>query len=156
MAPIYDPQWIRDQYETYGDREWHRWEENPVEQVKFQVHRRILEDHITSGVRVLDIGAGAGRFTQILAQFTDQIVVADISTKQLELNREHGEREGFASAVEARIECDLRDMSQHFEGNSFDAVVCYGGPLSYLLDQASDGVCELARVAKPGRRSSSA
>jgi len=87
MPSIYDPQWIRDQYEDYGDREWSRWEESPVERVKFQIHRRVLEDHIPSGARVLDIGAGAGRFTQILSEITDRIVVADISAKQLELNR---------------------------------------------------------------------
>jgi len=41
-------------------------------------------------------------------------------------------------------------MASHFEDSLFDAVVCYGGPLSYLLDRAAEGVRELARVAKPG------
>jgi SAM-dependent methyltransferase len=31
----------------------------------------------------------------------------------------------------------------------FDAVVCYGGPISYAVDRAADAVAELVRVTKP-------
>jgi SAM-dependent methyltransferase len=37
-----------------------------------------------------------------------------------------------------------------FEDASFDATVCYGGPISYVVDRAPDAVAELARVTRPG------
>lgn len=44
---------------------------------------------------------------------------------------------------------DLADLGG-LEAESFDAVVCVGGPLSYLLDKESVGVQQVLRVVKPG------
>jgi len=146
----YDPDWVRDHYDAYGMREWDRWEESPVERVKFYVHLHYLREHVRPGQRVLEIGAGAGRFTRELARITDRIVVADLSPGQLRLNREAAARLDFASSVEDWIECDLCDLSPHFVDRSFDTVVCTGGPLSYVFDRRDDALAELHRVARPG------
>ena len=37
-----------------------------------------------------------------------------------------------------------------FEDASFDAAVCYGGPISYVVERGPDAVAELARVTRPG------
>lgn len=64
-------------------REWHRWDDSPVERVKFHVHLHYLQQYVNPGDHVLEIGAGAGRFTRELARITDRIVVADLSSGDL-------------------------------------------------------------------------
>jgi len=146
----YDPNWVRAHYNQYAEKEWQRWDRGPVEQVKFEVHLHHLRQAIHPGDHVLEIGAGPGRFTQHLAQITQQITVGDISPVQLELNRQNAPRLGFADAVERWVECDICDLEAHFQDAEFDAVVCYGGPLSYVFDRAPSAVRELSRVTRPG------
>ena len=66
----YDPNWVRDHYDRYAEKEWQRWDRSPVERVKLAVHLHYLRHSIRPGDRVLEIGAGAGRFTQELARIT--------------------------------------------------------------------------------------
>ena len=99
---------------------------------------------------VLEIGAGPGRFTVELAKMVKRIVVGDISPVQLELNRENARKLGIAEAVERWVECDMCDMKAHFPDAVFDAVVCCGGPLSYVFDQRGTALREMLRVLKPG------
>ena len=146
----YDPDWVRAHFDEYGMREWHRWDESPVERVKFHVHLHYLQQCVSPGDRVLEIGAGAGRFTRELARITDRIVVADLSSGQLKLNRDHAARLDFVSAVEAWIECDVCNLRPHLDDGSFDTVVCYGGPLSYVFERRDDALSELRRVTRDG------
>ena len=44
---------------------------------------------------------------------------------------------------------DITDLSR-FADDTFDATVCFGGPLSYVVDRAEQAVAELVRVTKPG------
>ena len=129
----YRPEWVRQHYAAYGEREWNRWEESPVERVKFLVHREILRQHVRPTDRVLEIGAGAGRFTQELAVIGCRITVGDLSPVQLALNRENADTHAYADSVEAWLECDMCDLRSHLEAGSFDTVVCYGGPPSYVF-----------------------
>jgi len=146
----YDPDWVRAHYDEYGACEWDRWDESPVERVKFRVHLHYLRERVQPGDRVLEIGAGAGRFTREIARITNRIVVADLSSVQLRLNRDNAARLDFASAVEAWIECDVCELRPHFADGSFDAVVCYGGPLSYVFERRDDALAEICRVTADG------
>ncbi|MHC5040343.1 MAG: class I SAM-dependent methyltransferase [Planctomycetota bacterium] len=145
----YDPQWVREHYNTYGEKEWDRWEATPADGVKLHIHRTVLESHVHRGDRVLEIGPGPGRFTQVLANLGARIHIVDISDTQLELNRRRGERLGFGTAVEERIRGDLCDMHR-FEADHFDVVLCYGGPLSYVFEKRDLALQEIVRVLKPG------
>jgi len=146
----YNPDWVKAYYDDYGAREWERWDRSPVERVKLAVHMHYLETTVQPGMRILEIGAGAGRFTQALARLGARVVVADISPVQLELNRENARQLGFAAAVEDWVECDMCALETHFADEAFDAVVCYGGPLSYVLERRDEALAELRRVARPG------
>ena len=72
----YDPGWVARFYDDYRDKEWHRWEGSPADEVKLHVHRFYLEQYVKPGDRVLEVGAGAGRFTQILAELGARTLVA--------------------------------------------------------------------------------
>ena len=121
-------------FDEYGIHEWERLVSTPVEEVKLHVHTHYLQGYLAPGMRVLEIGAGAGRFTQVLAGLGCTVLVGDISQGQLDLNRQHAEQFGFAHAVEAWRRLDICDLGA-LAGEAFDAVVCYGGPLSYVFEQ---------------------
>jgi len=117
--------------------------------MQLHVHRNILERFVKKGDHVLEIGAGPGRFTIELARLETRVWVGDISPVQLELHRQKAAEHGFEEAVVERRQVDLLDLSS-YEDDSFDAVVAYGGPLSYLFDQAPAGLAEVRRVLKTG------
>ncbi len=149
MAPRYDPDHIRAFYDAYGEREWERFDLSPANRVNFYMHRRYLEQYIHAGDHVLDVGAGPGRFTIELAKLGTTVTVADISPRQLELNRAKVREAGCEASVVDRVLVDVTDLSR-FPTGRFDAVVCYGGPLSYVFEQADDALSELLRVTKRG------
>jgi ubiquinone/menaquinone biosynthesis C-methylase UbiE len=146
----YDSNWVRSYYDEYGKKEWDRWDKNPVEQIKFEVHLYYLRKYLQANDRILEIGAGAGRFTQELGKISKNIVVADISPVQLQLNQENAHKLGFSESIEFWVECDLCDLRPSFHEEEFDAIVCYGGPLSYVFDERETAIQELLRVTKLG------
>jgi SAM-dependent methyltransferase len=143
-----DPGWIRAHSDTEDD--FRRWEESPIQAVDFAVHIHYLRQLIKKGDRVLEVGAGAGRFTKELADLTNRIVVADLSAAKLQRNQRNGAAMGYAQAVEQWCECDMCDLKPHFQDGEFDAVVCYGGPLSYAFDRRFKAIKELVRVTRTG------
>lgn len=146
---LYDPDFVAKYFDDFGDKEWHRLVSTPADEIKLHVHSHYLEKYIDKGSLVLDIGAGAGRFTQILASLGARVVVADISRQQLELNKHYANELNFADAIEEWLQLDICDMSALAEA-TFDAVVCYGGPLGYVFEKKDKALTELLRVLKPG------
>ena len=130
-------------FDGYGEKEWTRFERRTGSS-SLATHLHYLRRFVRAGDRVLDAGAGPGRFTLELLRLGADVTALDISPGQLELLRER------APDVDAQIG-DITDLSV-FPGDAFDATVCFGGPLSYVLDRAEDAVAELARVTRPGGR----
>ena len=145
----YDREQTANAYDAYGEQEWERHEKAPMHRVSFHLHRHYLKEFIRSGDRVLEAGAASGRFTVELARLGATIVVTDISPGQLELNVANIAEAGLESAVEARALADIVDLSAYADGE-FDAIVCYGGPLSHVMDRADQALLELLRVTKRG------
>ncbi len=132
-----------------GLREWERLEQRPADRVALEIHRRYLERFIRPRDCVLDAGAGPGRFTIELGRLGARVTVGDISPRQLELNAAKVSAAGYESAVEERVVLDITDL-RRFPDPFFDATVCYGGAISYVIERADEAVSELLRVAKPG------
>jgi SAM-dependent methyltransferase len=143
----YDRSQVAAIYDGYGDKEWNRHEVRAFDRVSFHVHRHYLSEFVHDGDRVLEAGAGAGRFTVELARLGARIVATDVSPGQLELNARHVAEAGLEARVEARELADIVDLSR-YPDDSFDIVVCYGGPLSYVMDRADDALSELLRVTR--------
>lgn len=90
------------------------------------MHRRLLTRFLRPGDRVLEIGAGPGRFTLAMAAMGARVTVTDLSASQLAANAERVRDAGREHAVEARFELDVRDLSRFADGE-FDAVTAMGG-----------------------------
>jgi SAM-dependent methyltransferase len=133
-------------YDAYGEREWTRFEDGRTPSVSIATHAAYLRRFVRDGDRVLDAGCGPGRFTIELARIGARIVASDLSPGQLDLHRRYAA--AVDDSVEARIVADVSQLP--FDENVFDAAVCYGGALSYLLERGPAGIAELARVTRPG------
>jgi SAM-dependent methyltransferase len=136
-------------YDRLGRAELDRWDRSLGDRVSLVLHTEAVERVVPRGGRVLEIGAGPGRFTEVLHRLGCRIVVADLSATQLACNRELGQARGFAASVEDWRQLDICDLGC-FEDESFDAVVVLGGPLSYVFDHAERALGECRRVAKRG------
>src|SRR5262245_7013183 len=146
MAGVpYDAEHIARFFDQYGAREWDRFDASPMDRVNLEVHLRFLREHIPRDARVLDAGAGPGRFTLELARLGATVVAGDISPGQLAL---HAEKTACVEeSIESRQLLDIRELGR-FDDQSFDAVVCFGGPLSYVLGEAETALEELIRVTR--------
>lgn len=149
MGLRYDRALIASLFDQYGEREWQRHDSTPASRVSFYLHRHYLKEFVSDRDLVLDIGAGPGRFTIELALLGAQVFVGDISPQQLALNEQHLQEAGLEGSVVDRALLDVTDLSR-FDDETFDAVVCYGSPLSWVLEDVDAAVAELLRVVKPG------
>jgi SAM-dependent methyltransferase len=138
----WDPERAAEYYDAFGEREWTRFEEGVTPPAGLDIHLRFLERFVGAGDRVLDAGAGPGRFTAELVRLGADPIALDISPLQLEQLRTR------LPGVETHVG-DVTDLSR-FAGHSFDVTVCFGGPLSYVLDRGEDGLAELVRVTRSG------
>lgn len=147
--PKYDPKLIEGHFNKYGISEWERLEKDPLGRVQFHIHKHYLQKYIKKGDRVIEIGAGAGRFTVELAKLGTMISVADISNEQLRLNEEKVREAGLEEHIEWRRKIDILDL-KGIPNNTYDSAVCYGGPLSYVFEFVDQALTEVIRVTKPG------
>ena len=145
----YSAELISQYFDEFGLQEWDRLSNTPADEVSLYIHTHYLKKHISKSDRVLEIGAGAGRFTQILAGLDTHIMVADISRVQLDLNKRFAHELGFDKAIMDWHHLDICDMAG-FDSCSFDCVVVYGGPFSYVLDKRDLALSECLRVLRPG------
>jgi SAM-dependent methyltransferase len=145
----WDPERAASFYDEYGESEWTRFEDGRTPAPSLDVHFDRLRRFVNAGDRVLEVGAGPGRFTIELARLGAKVTVSDLSPRQLELNRERVAAEGLEEHVVEREIADVLDLTR-WDDASFDATVCFGGPLSYVVDRADEGIAELVRVTRPG------
>jgi 2-polyprenyl-3-methyl-5-hydroxy-6-metoxy-1,4-benzoquinol methylase len=102
----YDRTAVAAYFDQLGEGEWQRFDKYALGAVHEHIHNLYLERFVRPGSRVLEIGAGPGRFTQTLHRIGCRIVVADISDVQLALNRRYGSerRRGVREAGHLRSE----------------------------------------------------
>jgi SAM-dependent methyltransferase len=137
-------------FDEIGEREWERFEDGGRHtRASLEVHLHYLSQFVHAGDKVLDAGAGPGRFTIELARIGADVSVVDVSATQLDLNRDRVAAEGLEERITERVTADITDLSR-FVDETFDAVVCYGGPLSYVADRREEALRELVRVTRSG------
>jgi ubiquinone/menaquinone biosynthesis C-methylase UbiE len=137
---------VREVFDAFGG-EWERLRKDVPGRVSFEIHRRFLDDFLAPGARVLEVGAGPGTFTQHMALGGARLTVTDLSPVQLADNKRRMDDAGLSGAVEEFRVADVRDLSRWADG-SFDLTVAYGGPLSYVFEDAPAALGELLRVTR--------
>ena len=143
----YNPEIPRSRYDNYGDREWTRLEKDGHGELLYQVHLDILKRYVMADYKVLEIGAGSGRYTKDIVTMCAELTVADISSHQIEFNKSKMRELSLIDKIKAYHVLDVLDMGI-FDNSYFDCVVCIGGVINYLLDKEKDGIQELLRVLK--------
>jgi ubiquinone/menaquinone biosynthesis C-methylase UbiE len=146
---MYNAEYTRSFYNAYGALEWDRLETRPYGRLQAIIHEDFIGRYIKPDDKVLDAGAGPGRFSIVAGRAGAKVTVLDISDKQLEIARQKITEAGLIKQIDKFIRADICDLSL-FPGGTFDMVICFGGALSYVCEQRQQAVNELIRVARPG------
>lgn len=141
---------VRKYYSEYGEREWKRLRRDAYHKLEFDTTMHFIGKylHKKKGL-VLDAGGGPGRYTIELAKLGYELILFDLSSDMLEIAKRHIRKSGVQKRVKQIIQGSIDDLSA-FREDTFDAVVCLGGPLSHIVDRArrEKAIDELMRVAE--------
>jgi len=103
---------------------------------------------IEPGERLLDVGAGIGGPSRVLARyFGAQITALDATERFCELNRSLSKRTGLAERVEV-VQGDARELP--FEDESFD--IAWSQAVWQNIDNKDAVASQIHRVLRPGGR----
>jgi SAM-dependent methyltransferase len=119
--------------------------------LEFETTLHFLKKHFPKRGLILDAGGGPGRYTVTLASQGYDVLMLDVTPANVKFAKRQIIRAGVQQCVKDVIEGTIVDLSR-FADNSFDGVICLGGPLSHVVDKRKrdKAVRELVRVAKPG------
>lgn len=135
------------------NREWDRLVKDAYHALEFLVTMHYLRKHLPKTGKILDAGGGPGRYTLELCRAGYDVLLLDIDPTHITFAREtiKSEPKPIAKRLIDSLVGDIRDLSR-FEAEHFDAVLCLGGPLTYISDETEriQATAELVRVAKSG------
>jgi ubiquinone/menaquinone biosynthesis C-methylase UbiE len=141
----------RSQLQTFWDglveKELERDKKDPRKRVHTDLLWREIKRCIEGkkNLKILDAGAGFGRFSIPLAEAGHKVVHLDISPKMLEAAFMTAQSRGITT-IEF-IQGSIDDLSC-FETDSFDLVLCLDSPLSFCYNTYETALSELIRVTK--------
>jgi SAM-dependent methyltransferase len=140
---------VKDFYTATVRSEWRRLIQDAYHRLEFETTLHFLEKYLPKKGRILDAGGGPGRYTIELAKRGYNVVLLDMTPANLDFAQRKIRQAGVQKHIEDLIEGSITDLSR-FKDNSFDAVICTGGPLSHILDRRkrNRAIRELIRVAK--------
>lgn len=125
--------------------EWGRLDREPIE---FLVNLHYVKRYLPNNGRILDNGAGPGKYSIELAKLGYQITLTDLTPRLVELAKEKVAEEDLDNkSIECRV-ADARDLSI-FSNNQFDASLMLG-PMYHLQteEDRDKAISELFRVTK--------
>lgn len=138
---------VIDYYNRYNEES--RLERDNYHRTEFLITLKLLEPYLAEGSKILDVGAGTGRYSCYYAERGHQVTALDLTPRHVEAIRAKAEQFRLTDNLEA-VTGDACDLSS-FPDHSFDAVLCMG-PLYHLPDHAARISClkECLRVLRPG------
>lgn len=135
---------IISQYSEYDEEA--RLVSNRGHNMEYLTTMRYIEKFLKPGVKILEIGAGTGRYSITLAQKGYDVTAVDLTPKHVEImTQKAGQLKNFRCMV-----ADALDLSM-FEDSSFDMILNFG-PMYHLFNQKdkNQAVKETIRVARNG------
>lgn len=142
---------IKEFYNLNAQREWKRTQRDAYHLMEYRTTFLFLDKYLPKQKKILDAGGGPGRYTIALAQRGHRVSLCDISEKEIKLAKQQIKKAKISQNIDSVDIASITDLSL-YPSNSFDGVLCLGGPLSHLLTERDrkKTVGELVRVAKPG------
>jgi 2-polyprenyl-3-methyl-5-hydroxy-6-metoxy-1,4-benzoquinol methylase len=136
-------------YSSFAKKEWKRVIKDPFHKLEFDTTLYFLEKYLPKKGVILDAGGGPGRYTIELAKRGYHVVLLDLTKENLILAKKKIKIEKVNHNIKDIIQGTITDLSQ-FKDNTFDAVICLGGPLSHVAPEKNriKAISELIRVAK--------
>jgi SAM-dependent methyltransferase len=124
----------------------------PITRIEYLITSHCLERYLPSAGLVLDAGCGPGRYAVDLVKVGYRVVLFDLMHDYLRCAQAKVMEAGVEKGTAVPVEGDLGSLP--YADGVFDAVLCLGAPLSYLLEAGarSRAVTEMARVVKDGGR----
>lgn len=140
---------VRKYYSEMGMREWRRLVRDAYHQLEFDTTMHFLKKYLPKKGLILDAGGGPGRYTIELGKLGYHIILFDLSPEMLKIAEKQIKKAKVQQQVKQIIQGSIDDLSM-FRKNTFDAVVCFGGALSHIIDKTrrEKAIDELIRVAK--------
>lgn len=146
---MYDAGKTQEFYDAYAGFEWARLGETAYGRLQAIIHADVLERHVQSGDRVLDVGCGPGRFSMTMARQGATPTLLDISRGQLQIAGEKLAEADLTRQTDGLVQADVSKLPVGPD-QQFDVVVAFGGALSYVCEQRRAAALELMRVTRPG------
>jgi len=114
--------------------------------VEFLTTMRYIEKYLTNGAKILEIGAGTGRYSRAIADIGHKVEAVELVPHNIEVFRQ-AMKPGQDIKI---IQGNALDLSM-FEANSFDLTLSLG-PLYHLYtpEDKLKAISEALRVTKPG------
>ncbi len=139
---------IKEIYSKNVKKEWKRLVKSPFHKLEFDTTLHYLKKYLPKKGLILDAGGGPGRYTIELARMGYDVVLFDITLKNLKFAKSKIKKSKVQNKIKGIVEGSITNLSR-FKNNTFDAVVCLGSPLSHLkIKQRKKAILELIRVAK--------
>ncbi len=142
---------VKTYYTSQVRKEWRRLIRDAYHRLELETTLHFIKKHFPKRGLILDAGGGPGRYTVTLAQQGYEMILLDMTPANVAFAQRQIKRSGLGHRVRDVIEGSIVDLSR-FDDNTFDGVICLGGPLSHVVDKRKrdKAVRELVRVAKPG------
>jgi 2-polyprenyl-3-methyl-5-hydroxy-6-metoxy-1,4-benzoquinol methylase len=123
----------------HGAGEIWNWE-SPAGKLRWARRAKMLSNHLSVGMKVLELGCGAGYFTRELARSGADILAVDLSPELLEIARR--------DCSAPRVRYEIQNACAMTYGDAvFDSVI--GSSVLHHLE-IEEALGEIHRVLKPG------
>lgn len=142
---------VKKYYREMGTNEWKRLIRSAYHRLELDTTIYFMEKHLPKHGYILDAGGGPGRYTIELARMGYDVALIDLTPKLLQVAKEQIKKAKVDGRVKQTGEGAIYDLSR-FPDETFDGVVCLGGPLSHVVDKddREKAIDELIRVSKKG------
>jgi len=114
--------------------------------VEYLTTMRYVEEYLTKGARVIEIGAGTGRYSRTIADMSHKVEAVEPMSTNIEIFRQNLKPSQDINITQA----NALDLSK-FASNSFDIALLLG-PLYHLYTDSEkhQAIAEAIRITKPG------